>query len=178
VGNLGEMQALESVIRAISLLKEEKDIKMVFVGTGTRETELRGLARKMDIEDSVKFIGRVSPEDVPGYYSIANALLVHIKDTDLFRITIPHKIYEYMMAAKPIIAAVRGDAREIILTANAGMACEPENPESISSAIKSLKLMPSADQANMGINGRRYLLETSTPDAIIDRIEEILKSSV
>jgi colanic acid biosynthesis glycosyl transferase WcaI len=177
IGNLGEMQALDSVIKAMGLLRDEDRLRLVFLGSGIREAELRDTAKSMQLDGKVRFLGRVPPEDVPQYYALADALLVHIRDSALFRITIPHKIYEYMMASKPIVAAIKGDALEEVLSAGAGVACEPENPEAIANAIRKLKTMPKQAQREMGARGRQFLLDNRQPGKLIDDIEKILIDS-
>lgn len=173
-GNLGEMQALESLVDAMDVLKNEPDVVLLFLGTGTQESFLRQYASERKLEERVKFLGRVTPVEVGFYYSLADALLVHIKDTKLFQITIPHKIYEYMLAAKPIVAAIKGEAAAEISMARAGVVCEPENPLSIAQAIKSVKALSGAERSSMGENGRQFVLKERSPGALIDRIEGVL----
>ena len=43
-----------------------------------------------------------------------------------------------MAAGKPIIAAVRGDAANLVHTTKSGIVCEPGNPDSIVEAIEKL----------------------------------------
>lgn len=174
-GNLGEMQALEAVIDAYSLMPNEPDIMLLLLGTGTRKEKLMRRVDERNLADRVRFLGRVSPEEVPAYYALADALIVHIRDSKLFQITIPHKIYEYMLAAKPVIAAIRGDARAEVLRAGVGLACEPQDPKSIADAILELKRLPAEERAAMGRRGRRFLLDHRTPKVLIDRIEGILE---
>ena len=53
-------------------------------------------------------------------YALADALLVHLKDDPLFRITIPHKILAYLASGKPILAAVSGDVSDLIMLHGGG----------------------------------------------------------
>jgi glycosyltransferase involved in cell wall biosynthesis len=173
-GNLGEMQALESVVDAVSVVEEEQECVLLLPGTGTREAALRRYVADRGLNQRVKFLGRVSPDQVAAYYSLANALLVHIKDTKLFEITIPHKIYEYMLAAKPIIAAIKGEAAREVSDARAGIVCEPENAASIAQAMRAIRSLSDAEKLVLGANGRRFVLEQRSPRVLIDSIEHVL----
>jgi glycosyltransferase involved in cell wall biosynthesis len=168
------MQALESVVDAMLVAGQDDKCVLLLLGTGTREAALRRYVADRDLSERVKFLGRVNPDQVAAYYSLADALLVNIKDTKLFEITIPHKIYEYMLAAKPIIAAIRGDAAREVSDANAGIVCEPENPASIAQAIRAIRSLSDTERQVLGANGRRFVLEHRSPGVLIDTIEKVL----
>jgi glycosyltransferase involved in cell wall biosynthesis len=147
---------------------------LLLLGTGTREAALRRYVADRGLSGRVRFLGRVSPDQVSGFYSVASALLVHIKDTRLFEITIPHKIYEYMLAAKPIIAAIRGETAKEVSEAKAGIICEPENAASIAHALRTLRSLSDAERQTLGANGRHFVLEKRSPKVLIDAIESVL----
>jgi hypothetical protein len=56
----------------------------------------------------------------------------------LFAITVPHKICEYRMECKPVVAAAREDNRHEVMTAGAGMDFEQESPRFIAATIKAI----------------------------------------
>lgn len=39
---------------------------------------------------------------------------MHLTDSPLFRITVPHKIFAYAASGKPILRAVRGHAADVV----------------------------------------------------------------
>lgn len=173
-GNLGMMQSLEDVILAGSYLRHLDDVKIVLMGTGARYNELEALTRKMGLEDKVLFLGRVPQDEVNLCYALATVFIVHIKDIPLNRITIPHKIYGYMLSAKPVIAAIRGDARVEVLSSGGGIACQPQQPESIAEAIEKLYRMPRSDLATMGAQGREFVSNRRSAEALAPIFEEVL----
>ena len=54
--------------------------------------------------DNVRFLPRQPMHAMGGILAGSDALLVHLKDDPLFRITIPSKIQAYLAAGKPILA--------------------------------------------------------------------------
>lgn len=54
--------------------KDEKT-KMLFVGDGPSHEDLQKQAKKLGLDERVIFIGKVSPDDVPKYYAIADLFL-------------------------------------------------------------------------------------------------------
>ena len=173
-GNLGLMQSLDDVIRAMTYLRHLSNIKLVFMGTGVRTDELKKLSAELGLADRVIFLGRVPDDEVNKCYSLADTFIIHIKDIPLNRITIPHKIYGYMLSAKPVIAGIAGDALDEILQAGAGIACLPQNPASIAKAMEDMYHTPKDTLKLMGSSGRSFLLKERTIDVLAAKFEKII----
>ena len=174
-GNLGMMQHLETVVVAAGLLKDLGDLKIVFMGTGVRVNDLKEMVHKLELQDKVHFLGRVPQEEVNRCYALADAFIVHIKDLPLNRITIPHKIYGYMLASKPVVAAIRGEARDEIIAAGAGIGCNPQDAASIAAAIRELYQTPRRTREDMGRAGRDFVLRERTIGRLSESFEEVFR---
>ena len=142
-GTMGKIQALEYVIDAASILQKEiPHVQFVFVGGGTEVDHLIKYAFAKNV-NNVRFIPRQPINEIGGILALADILLIHLKDNPLGRIGIPQKTQAYMAAGKPILMAVAGDAASLVERADAGIVCKPEDPVSISNAIrKSLAQAP------------------------------------
>jgi colanic acid biosynthesis glycosyl transferase WcaI len=152
-GNLGRVQALDAVLEAASLLREEfPDIIFVFIGDGIDADRLKAIAASEKL-DNVRFLPRLPVTEIAANLECADSLLIHLRDDPLGRIGIPQKAQAYLAAGRPIIIAAKGDAADLIETANAGVACEPENPASIAIAIAKLHNLPAEKRKAMGENG-------------------------
>ncbi len=57
---------------------------------------------------------------------------------------------------KPILIGATGDAADLVAMGRAGLRCEPEHPESIADAIRTLVAMDPQELSAMGQNGRNY----------------------
>ena len=88
--------------------------------------------------------------------NLADVLLVHLKEDPLFRITIPHKIQTYMAVGKPILVGVEGDAKNLVLGAGAGVACDPNSPESLAQAIERMACTSRKSLDEMGERGYKF----------------------
>ena len=158
-GNLGSVQALDSVVRAAELLKDEfPHLRMVFVGDGVDGDRLKKNVDNGKITN-VRFIPRQPVERISAILKKSDALLIHLRDDPLSRIGIPQKTQAYLAAGRPIIMAMRGDAANLLKSACAGVTCEQENPESIAAAIRMLVQMSPEERNIMAVNGRRYYLD-------------------
>jgi glycosyltransferase involved in cell wall biosynthesis len=160
-GNLGRVQALDAVLEAAYLLREEcPDVLFVFVGDGTDADRLKEIVSSKGL-DNVRFIPRQPVSEVGAILENADALLIHLRDDPLCRVGIPQKTQAYLAAGRPVIVAVNGDTADLVLEAKAGISCEPEHPEGIAAAVKRLYGLSSEERQQMGRNGlafyRRHL---------------------
>jgi colanic acid biosynthesis glycosyl transferase WcaI len=171
-GNLGAAQAMSSVLSAATLLQDLPPVQFVLIGDGLEEASLRQAARERGLEN-VRFIGRQPAEQMPYFFALADGLLVHLKRDPLFEITIPSKTVAYLACGRPILMAVTGDAAEIVRSADAGLACPPEDPAALAQAVRNLYAMSPAQRDAMGQAGRRAFLANYTRSVLMNRYEAL-----
>lgn len=175
-GNIGQAQGLETVIEAAAMLTALPDIQFVFVGDGIALPRLEHAVRDKGLHN-VRFLGRYPQQAMSSLYALADVLLVHLKDEPLFEITIPHKILTYLGTGKPILAAVAGDAAALIVEAEAGIACPPENPQALCMAVKDFYFMPAEVRRKMGIHGLQAAHTDYSRDFLVSKIECVLRAA-
>lgn len=176
-GNIGEAQGLEVLVDAAALLQDLQPVQFVVVGDGVALPRLREAVEARGL-DSVIFLGRHPTSAMPQLYALADVLLIHLRDDPLFRITIPHKTFAYMASGKPILAAVTGDGAEVVASAGAGIACAPENPQGLASAVRQLYEMPASERREMAERGLRAARTTYSRTVLVAQIEQVLQSAV
>ena len=70
VGRLEEQKDYPTLIEGFSKFHEIKpDYKLLIVGTGQLQDQLHQLTKDLAIEDSVKFMGKVNHDELPGIYN-------------------------------------------------------------------------------------------------------------
>jgi glycosyltransferase involved in cell wall biosynthesis len=176
-GNLGRVQALDVVLETAALLGDEHpDILFVFVGDGVDAGRLKEIAASKGL-DNVRFIPRLPVSEVGVILEKADSLLIHLRDDPLCRVGIPQKTQAYLSAGRPIIVAVKGDAADLVNEAQAGISCEPEQPESIAAAIKKLHGLPLEERAQMGRNGLAYYKQHLAFTVGVVQMEAVLNGS-
>jgi len=158
-GTMGFGQALDTVLLAAKQLQDEAaSVFFTFVGNGVEAERLERLAEELDLRN-VTFLGRRPTSEMPALFQRADALLVHLKDNELFAMTIPSKTQAYLLAGRPILMGVRGEAARIIEEAGAGLSFVPQDPVSLSQAILMLGSMSPEERAAMGSAGQLYYRE-------------------
>lgn len=172
-GQLGLVQRLGTVIEAAELLRGQNEIQFAIVGDGVdrdrlvQEATARGLT-------NIRFIPRVPPREMRQIYALADVLLVHLSADPVFRMSVPAKIYSYMACEKPILAAMDGAAAELIQKAGAGLACKPEDPSALASAIAQFYATPLWQRKEMGRRARDAFLHYYSRAVVLARCEELL----
>lgn len=175
-GAMGLAQGLDTLLDCAGLCREAlPDVQFVMIGGGVDRPRLQKRAEEMGLEN-VTFLPPRSMEIMGEIFGIADALIVHLKDDPLFRITIPSKTQAYFYTGKPIIMAMRGDAADLVRNAGAGNLCEPENPRAMMNAIKALYEIPAIERQKMGEAGHRYYMDHLSFNQGVNQFERIMMS--
>ena len=155
VGNHGKAQALGQIIDAARLLMNRSDIQFLVVGDGTDKPRLLELAKGLP---NIQFLDNQSKERVWALYDLATVSLSCLKDIQSFSTTIPSKIFEIMAAKRPLIAALQGEAADIVQASGGGLVVSPERPEQLAEAIIQIVEDPVRAQ-KMATQGRAWVEE-------------------
>lgn len=149
-GNIGEIQSIETIIKAAELLKDES-VRFHIVGGGTDLERLKELGKNLK---NVFFYGRRPLEEMPEFYKKADAMLVTLKADEVLSMTLPGKVQSYMAVGKPIIGAIDGETEKVIADAECGYSGKAEDAEKLAENIR--KFIGNLDRDLMGKNARAY----------------------
>ena len=152
-GTHGIAQGLTSVADAAARLTGEA-IRFAFVGEGMDKRRLQRRVTELGLRN-VTLLPGVPHEQVPALLAAADICLVPLRDVPLFSVVIPSKMFEYLAAGKPVVAAVTGEAAQILREAGASVV-PPADSEALADAIRTLSADPQRRQA-MGRQGRCYV---------------------
>ncbi|MHA1279689.1 MAG: glycosyltransferase family 4 protein [Candidatus Helarchaeota archaeon] len=181
---LGEMcsqDGVDGLLRSISIYVNEinrKDTLFVFLGGGPELDYLINLKNKMNLQDYVVFLGRVSDIDLCRYLSTADLCLDPDPYTEWSNQSTMNKIMEYMFFGKPILAY---DLKENRFSAqDAAMYVTPNKEGDFAHGIQYLLDRPNLRE-KMGKFGRKRVLEKllwnySIPNLV--RAYEMMSNSI
>ena len=156
-GTLGMAHGLETILQAAERLRGRRDIVFLLMGAGAQRAQLCQLIERLRLAN-VRLLDKQPRERIPAFLASADACLAPLRNQQVFQSAIPSKMFEAMAAGKPAILGVEGEAKEILLASNAGLAVRPEDPEAMVEAILKLRNERSLCQA-LGGNGRQAVLE-------------------
>ncbi|MDD3213743.1 MAG: glycosyltransferase family 4 protein [Eubacteriales bacterium] len=172
-GNIGKVQSVETLILAAGLLKDEP-IRWHILGDGSNYQACVDLVEKKGLQSVVTMYGRRPIEDMPGFYALADAMLVSMKNDESVNDTLPGKVQSYMAAGKPVLGSIAGETPDIIVEAQCGFCAPPEDPEAFAETVR--KFIAVKDQQKMGENARRYYEAHFTREGHMDHLEQMLHS--
>lgn len=77
IGRLAKEKSIDVVIRSFKelVVREGCDARLMIVGAGPSDDDLKEQAKDLGIQDNVIFVGRVPSEEVVNYYHVADAFI-------------------------------------------------------------------------------------------------------
>jgi colanic acid biosynthesis glycosyl transferase WcaI len=154
IGTIGMAHRADVLLEAARRC-DDPDIVFMVVGAGAKRDELE--ARQAELElDNFRLVDKVPKEMVPYLLALSDVSVVHLRDDPLFETVIPSKMFEAMATRTPIVLGVRGEAREIVEEAEAGIPVPPEDPDALIEATRRLKERPEL-RAEMAENAAQHV---------------------
>lgn len=164
---------LHNLIEVVGELKEE-DIALVMVGKGKLKEELIAFAKKRGV-DNVVFLPPVEKTMVSAVVSRFDAIFIGTIASPLYRFGIcMNKMYDSMMAAKPIVMAITTPPTPVS-KAGCGIITDSCDNDAIKAAIRKIKAMTPEERVEMGERGRQAILEKYTYEKIAKQFEKVFR---
>ncbi len=152
-GAHGYANDLGQLLDVAERLRDADQLDLVAIGDGPRKQALVADARCRGLHN-LRWLDPVDREELDAYLAAADAGMVFLRDTPVFRTVYPNKMFDYMAAARPTVLGMTGAAAEVLEEHDAGIVVPPERPEAYARALLDLAVDPDAAAA-MGARGRR-----------------------
>ena len=137
IGTHGMCHALETIVEAADRLRD-RDVVFISLGDGARKQFLRELAERKGLTNIV-FIDSVGKADVPRFWSLLDASVIHLQRSELFTTVIPSKLFECMGMGIPVLHGVEGESADIVRGCSVGLTFTPEDVGELCEQILCLK---------------------------------------
>ncbi len=176
VGRLAEKKGVKYLIEAMpEVLKKSKDAKLLIVGTGTLESELKQLTKSLKLENSIIFTGAIPNAQLPEYYASADLFIapsIEAKSGD--KEGLPVTLMEAASSGSVIIATDLAGNKDLIQDKTNGFLVRQEDSREISQAI-SAALLSGSKLSNLKKNSRTKAVSKFDWKVISSRYSEVLK---
>lgn len=172
-GNIGEMQSVETIIEAVRKLSGRLGIQFHIVGDGVRLDTCRRLAEGLP---NVTFYGRRDVSEMPGFYAMADVMLVTLRSDPTLSLTLPGKVQSYLAAGKPVVGAINGETAAVVADANCGVCVAAEDAAALAEALASLADTPERLRT-YGENARRYYEAHFRREVFFEKLTDVLKEN-
>jgi glycosyltransferase involved in cell wall biosynthesis len=156
-GNVGHAQDLDSLVRAATFLRDLDDLLIVIAGFGARHAEMVTLARRLEVEETVRFLPYQRREKLPLSLSSADVHVVGLAK-GLAGYVVPSRLYGILSAGRPVIAAADDDSEtaRLVSEVGCGVVIPPGRPELLARTIRQA-YEGAYDLEEMGRKGREYV---------------------
>lgn len=174
VGGLRPWHGVESLPGLMQALAEEfRDLKLVFVGSGPLERELKLKFAEKDLSDRVVFLGAVPHDQVaPIIRQFDIALAPYPEHAHSFYFS-PLKLFEYLACGVATVAADIGQISEIVKHGETGWLHRPGDLSALAEACRTL-LRNATLKQTVGKAAAQLIHEHYTWDHNVRRIEEFM----
>lgn len=139
IGSFYDYEGLDDLIAAMpALIARQSDARLLLVGGGPMEADLRAQAEASSAASAIRFVGRVPHTEVERYYSLTDVLAYPRKASRLTDLVTPLKPLEAMAQGKLVAASDVGGHRELITDGETGTLFRPDDPAACAAALADL----------------------------------------
>jgi glycosyltransferase involved in cell wall biosynthesis len=159
-------------LRAATLVAERvPTAEFHLVGTGPGEAAARALAEELGVVSRVRFLGRLTPEDVwTALGRFAVSVLSSLSEG------MPNAVLEAMLAARPVVATRVPGMDEVVRHGVTGYLVPPRDASALAAAVTPLLKDPGV-AARMGAAGRQRVLTAHGAERMVDEFLSLWQSS-
>ena len=155
IGALGRWNSLETLLEAAKILEGSR-VRFLIVGDGDHRDELRRHAARLGLTNTV-FHGPVPKNQVLGYLAASDVCVMCTWPHPFLGTVLQNKIFDYMAASRPIVAAVHGELAALIDTADCGWVVSPGDPDAFARICLDLASTDASVLRRKGANGREFV---------------------
>ena len=172
-GNHSPANVLDTMIDAAKKTTDEK-VKYVMIGKGNVKNELIEYAKSNNVTN-VEFLDPVLKDNMDNVLQLLDIGYIGLKKQNLFNYGVsPNKLFDYMMAARPVIYAVEA-SNDPVSDCNCGISVPAENPDAVVDAVMKIKSLSEEEKIKMGENGKDYVLTNHMYEGLADKFLNALK---
>ncbi|HEY1295168.1 MAG TPA: glycosyltransferase family 4 protein [Chloroflexota bacterium] len=173
VGSHGMSHGLNIVLDAAQI---QPEVTFILVGDGADRDRLLAERDRRHLSNVI-MRSSVPKHEVPGLYAAADVCLVPLRDIPLFETFVPSKLFEVLAAGRPVIGAVRGEARDILTRSGGALLVEPERGDQLADAVTCLRSDPVLAQ-RLAEHGRAFAQQHYHRDRLASRYLDLLREVV
>ncbi len=177
VGRIEPLKGLEQLIKALGLINSKEEIKLLIVGgdedSKSEVQDLQILARELNIDDRVAFLGSVIQERLPVLYSAADVCAI-----PSYYETFGMVALEALACGTRVVATDVGDMRNILRYEQIGSIVSKNAPEYLADKIS--ELLTRGDNQAQDIKARQALTAEynwgSIADLLLQEYSDVRRS--
>ena len=177
-GNMGHVQQTDLLLKGFAHLVHESalsDWQIKLLGAGAQLENLKSLSRKLNISELVHFSDAVSRQEAARQMRGADILFLHLMGDSTMEQTIPSKLFDYLLAARPILGGIAGEGQMILESTAANIVFRPGDVEQFKPALLDATRRW-AELNTAAPENRQLVLNRFTRQKAARELQEVFKS--
>ena len=176
LGFIGSFYAYEGIpllVRALpELLRGQPALRLLLVGGGPQEAEIKTLIAELGLQDAVVMPGRVDHHQVQDYYNLVDIFVYPRLSMRLTDLVTPLKPLEAMAQGRLVVASDVGGHHELIRDGDTGVLFRAGQSSALAEAVNGL--LARRDQwQQMRNNGRAFVEQERTWASSVARYQSV-----
>ena len=157
IGSFYAYEGLDLLIAALpAILKQMPDVKVLLVGGGPQDRDLKQQVMALGLKDRVVFTGRVPHDEVNRYYDLIDVLVYPRHPMRLTNLVTPLKPLEAMAQGRLMVASDVGGHKELIQDGKTGVLFHAGDVGDLTGKVVAL-LQDEPGWDSMKKNGRQFV---------------------
>ena len=176
IGTFGPWHGAPVLAEAATMTSKAAGCHFLFIGDGNQRILTESIIERGGASARTTFTGRIPHAEAPDYLDACDILVSpHVESVDGSEFFgSPTKLFEYMAAARPIVASRLGQIADIITDGENGLLVEPGDANALALAIERLAADESLRE-RLGAGARRAVIERYTWKHNADRVFDAMK---
>ncbi len=134
-GQMYDWKGADLLVEAFARLDPALGLRLVMVGGIPEDLDrLKALASRLGVQDRVEFTGFLPPLEAAARQREADLLAIPTLDTESGRYALTVKVFEYMVAGRPIVATRIPPNEEVLTDGETGILADP-TPEAFAAGL-------------------------------------------
>ena len=136
-GNIGHAQDLDALVRAATFLRDLERLQIVLIGGGARHAELQQLTERLEVGETVRFLGYQPRSRLSLSLAAADLHFVGLA-RGLSGFVVPSRVYGILAVGRPVLVSADAESETVKLVqeAGCGVVVPPGRPELVAGVIR------------------------------------------
>ena len=94
-------------------------------------------------------------------------------DHEFHSMILANKVFDYMAAGRPVVAATRGETEALLDRAGCGWSVPPEHPDRLATLLSHIAALPPEELQTRGRRGREYVRQHFLRSDLADHLQRM-----
>jgi glycosyltransferase involved in cell wall biosynthesis len=172
IGRVVQEKGFDLVINSFAeVLIQFPKARLIIAGDGPAKSELEKQVKDLNVSHAVKFVGWVSPEDIPRLINSCSVIIVPSRWEEPFGLV----ALQAAQMSRPVIAAQVGGLPEIVVHNKTGLLFEKDNHSSLMEKINFLLGNPET-AIQMGTKAQMKAIEDFGFDSFVGEYDKLYQN--